>query len=317
MSPTDAIRAVLRNHQRFVISGHVNPDGDAIGSCMGLALALAKMGKEPIVVLEDFPKKFRIVPGEDFIWKKPHDELTAEVFVALDCADVKRLGTAKALFDRMPVTVCVDHHGTNDGFAQYNLIDPDASSTSEMVYNLFAPLVDIDPDIATAIYAGMVTDTGGFRYQATCETTLSNAIRMIETGIPFTEIYNELMHRHSFLSSKALGVVIANAKQALKGRIVYSSVTRQDLAAVGATPNNLDRTAEYLMCTRGAEVALFVYERETAPEVKISLRSHHFHVGRFAARWGGGGHQLAAGCTVVTPLEEILPILLEELEKEL
>jgi phosphoesterase RecJ-like protein len=284
---------------------------------MGLALALAKMGKEPIVVLEAFPEKFNIIPGGHFVWKKNVKELDVEVFVAMDCADAARLGKAKPLLEKIPVTVCIDHHETNTGFAKYNLIEADASSTCEIVYNLIADLVEIDADIASAIYAGVVTDTGGFRYSATGKSTLLRSAHMMEMGIPFTEIYSELMSKQSFIAAKALGVVIEKMQLAMDGRIVYAAVTREDLATVGAKPSDLDRTAEFLMCTRGAEVALFVYEKDTPPDVKISLRSQKLHIGRFAANWGGGGHQLAAGGTVQTPVAELLPLLLEALEKEL
>jgi phosphoesterase RecJ-like protein len=310
------ITDILRNHQRFIIAGHTSPDGDAIGSCLGLALALVKMGKDPFVVLEKYPERFNIIPGGQFLWKGSIKTLDADVFIALDCADAARLGQAVALFNKIPVTVCIDHHETNEGFAKYNMINADASSTSEMVYDLITPLVEIDTDIASAIYAGMVTDTGGFCYNATSKSTLEYCAKMIETGIPFTEIYSELMNRHSFIAAKALGVVIANAQQAADGRIVYSHASRENLATVGATPGDLDRTAEYLMNTNGAEIALFVYEKDP-PNVKISLRSSKVHVGKFALRWGGGGHQLAAGATVKASLPEILPLLLEELEKEL
>ncbi|MCL2189996.1 MAG: bifunctional oligoribonuclease/PAP phosphatase NrnA [Defluviitaleaceae bacterium] len=311
------VASVIRKHKRFAIAGHTGPDGDSIGACFGLALALAKLGKEPFVVLERFPEKFNIIPGRQFIWDKKVKELDVEVFIAVDCADADRLGPAKPLFERTPVTVCIDHHETNVGFAQFNLIDFDASSTCEMVYDLITPLVEADWDMASAIYAGMVTDTGGFRYRATAGSTMENVARLMETGMPFTDIYSELMNKHSFVSAKALGLVIANMKQALDGRIVYSCVTREELATVGAKPGDLDRTAEYLMNTRRAEIAFFVYEKESAPEVKISLRSLDFHVGRFAAAWGGGGHRLAAGSTVRIPVAEIVPQLLEALEAEL
>jgi phosphoesterase RecJ-like protein len=308
---------IINNHQRFILAGHVGPDGDSIGSCMGFALALAKMGKEPIVVLDDFPEKFNIIPGGHFIWKENLNKLEAEVFFALDCADMERLGPAKPLFKKTRITICIDHHETNKGFALHNLIDVHASSTSEIIFNLISPLVEIDKDIASAIYAGMVTDTGGFRYSATGKNTLDNAARMLDLGIPFTEIYSELMNKQSFIAAKALGVAIENMQQAMDGRIVYSYATREELAKVGAKPSDLDRTAEYLMNTRGAEVALFVYEKESPPEVKVSVRSLNLHIGLFAARWGGGGHQLAAGCTVKKPVAEILPELLAALEEEL
>jgi phosphoesterase RecJ-like protein len=313
----EQISEILHKHTNFIIAGHIKPDGDAIGASMGLALSLAKMGKKPTVLLELYSNKYNIIPGRQFLLHDPPDDTDAEVFITLDCADAERLGAARSLLNTVPVTVCIDHHDTNTGFAQYNFIDADASSTSEIIFDLITPLVEMDVDIASAIYAGVVSDTGGFRFSATGKTTLENSARMMETGIPFTEIYSELMNRHSFDSAKALGIVIHNARQILGGRIVYSYITRNDLKSVGATPLDLDGVVEYLMSTRGAEVALFVYENERVPEVKISMRSHDFHVGHFAANWNGGGHRRAAGFTTTVPIMEILSVLLEELEREL
>jgi phosphoesterase RecJ-like protein len=311
------IADILRGHKKFAIVGHISPDGDAIGACMGLALSLAKIGKNPVVLLEPYLSKYDVIPGRHFLWHEALDMLDAEVLIALDCADADRMGPARTLLDTVPVTICIDHHETNAGFARFNYIDKDASSSSEIIFDLVTLLAEMDVDIASAIYAGVVSDTGGFRFSATGKTTLVNSARMMEMGIPFTKIYSELMNQHSFDSAKALGVVIHNTRQALDGRITYSHATREDLAKVGVKPSDLDSTAEFLMNTRGTELALFIYEKDNAPEVKVSLRSHELHVGQFAARWGGGGHRLAAGCTLTDPINEILPKVLAALESEL
>ena len=307
----------MRTYQRFAIAGHVGPDGDSIGSSMGLALALHKLGKDAMVVVEKIPQKYTIIPGKHFIWNEPLEKLDAEVLFVLDCGDAKRMGSANMLLEKIPISICIDHHETNNGFAQYNFIDADASSTAEMVLELIELITEVDIEIATAIYAGIVCDTGGFRYSATGRNTLENTARLMDTGIPFTDIYSELMNKRNFASTKALGVAIGNAKQSMDGRIVYSSVTRADLAKVGAVPSDLEGTAEYLMSTRGAEVAFFIYEKDTPPDVKVSLRSYSLHVGHFAAQFGGGGHRLAAGCMVQLPVDKVLPQILASLESEL
>jgi phosphoesterase RecJ-like protein len=312
------IADILRNNRRFIIAGHVNPDGDSIGACMGLALALAKMGKDPVVVLEEFPEKYNIIPGRQFLWKKGTQPLDdGDVFVAIDCASPDRIGLVKDLLDTIPVTICIDHHETNEGFALYNWIDGYASSSCEMVFDLISPLVELDSDIASAIYAGVVFDTGGFRFSLTDSATLIKIAQMMETGIPFTKIYSEILSNHSFAAAKALGIVIQNIKQSLDGLIIYSHITLAEMAKIDATPDDLDGVVEYLIRTNGAEVAVFLYEKSKTPEVKISLRSHGFHVGRFAVKWGGGGHHMAAGISVNTPISETLPLVLADLEKDL
>ncbi|MCL2377904.1 MAG: bifunctional oligoribonuclease/PAP phosphatase NrnA [Defluviitaleaceae bacterium] len=344
----EQIIELLKTRDRFVIAGHTGPDGDTIGSCLGLAMALDKLGKEAVVVLETTAAKYRIIPGRKFLYHDALDGLIVDVFIALDCADTERLGAAKSLFERAKTTICIDHHETNNGFAEYNFIDPAASSTAEMVFGVIEALTDIDADIATAIYSGIVGDTGGFRYSSTGRSTMETAARLMETGIPFTDIYSEMLLRHSFEAAKVFGLALGAANQAMDGRIVYTCVTREMLASVGADSSDLDTLAEYLMNTRGADVALFLYERHTkdeaAPEVisagepcaagdsetasdaappvvprkiKVSMRSRGLHVGRIAASLGGGGHRMAAGCTVVGTVDEILQLMLELLEREL
>ncbi|MCL2604742.1 MAG: DHH family phosphoesterase [Defluviitaleaceae bacterium] len=308
---------ILRGYRRFIIAGHTNPDGDAIGACLALALALEKMGKEPTVLLEEYSDKYDVVPGKHFICREGIDSLEADVFIAMDCGDVERLGSFKAVFNKIPITICIDHHETNEGFALYNLIDARASSTCEMVYDLIDLLAELDADIAAALYAGMVTDTGGFRFNATTKATMEKTARLMDTGMRFTDIYNELLHNHTFTSLKALGIAFENMGKSTDGRVVYSRVTRAEMDKINAVPGDLDGVAKYLIRVHGSEVAFFVYEGDEPNEVKGSLRSVGFHVGKLGARWGGGGHQLAAGFTSKVPIFELVPRLLEDIEKGL
>ena len=308
---------LFRERESFVLAGHTGPDGDAIGSCFGLALALASMGKKVHVVLEPYPQKYNVIPGRHFLYPRPPEDFPVEVFVALDCADTERLGASRPLFERAEITVCVDHHETNSGFAQLNYLEPTASSTSEMVFRIIEHLTEPTADIASAIYAGMVSDTGGFRYVATRKSTMEIAARLMDMGIPFTEIYNELMHKHRYVAGKAMGIVLMNSAQSVDGRIVYSHMTRDMLADVGADPSDLDGVVEYLMDTRGALAAVLVYEKHTAPNVKISLRSKGPNVGRIATVLGGGGHPLAAGATFEGSVEEAMARALHLIEQEL
>ena len=338
----ERIVELLKTRDKFVIAGHIGPDGDAIGSCLGLAMAFGKLGKEAVVVLETAAAKYRNIPGREYLYHGALEALFVDVFIAMDCADAERLGAARALFDKAVTTVCIDHHETNPGFAEYNFIDPNASSTAEMVLGIIESLTDIDADIATAIYSGIVGDTGGFRYSSTGRSTMEVAARLMETGIPFTDIYSEMLLMHSFEAAKAFGLALGAAGQAMDGRIVYTCITREMLESVGAESSDMDSVVEYLMNTRGAEVALFLYERHTKAKdepqacdansetgvndvspcamprkIKVSMRSRGLHVGQVAASLGGGGHRMAAGCTVVGTIEDVLRQVLALLEREL
>jgi len=316
----DAICELIKNRNNFVLVGHSNPDGDSIGSCYGLALALAKIGKTPVVLLDGpVAPKYEIIPGKDYLYNGKTENLEIDVLICLDCADPARLGQNKALLERAVTTVCIDHHETNQGFADYNIIDPNASSTSEMVFGLIERLTSLDADIASAIYAGIVCDTGGFRYSASAKSTLEIAGRLMETGIPFTKIYNEVFHEHSYAGAKILAQALTVSQQTMNGRITYAHITREMMKATGAKTIDLDGIVEYLMSTRGTDVAVLLNERVGAEidEIKVSFRSNGLHVGRIAQSLGGGGHRMAAGCSLTGKIEALLPEVVSLVEREL
>jgi len=333
----EQIIKLINNRENFILVGHTSPDGDSIGSCFGLAFALEKLGKHVKVILEPYPHKYHIVPGRHFLLNELENIADIDVLIALDCADVQRLGHTQPLFNRAKTTVCIDHHKTNPGFAQFNHIEPQTSSTSEIVFRLIQQLYtstskassqeyEIDTNIASAIYAGMVSDTGGFRYSSTSKVTMKIAAELIDTGIPFTEIYNEVMHKHSFGGAKAKGVVLQNAMVIADGRIIYSYISRETLVKLGAYASDLDGVIEYLVDTRGTQMAMLAYEKVTTPNicpntneptVKVSFRSQGPDVGAVATALGGGGHQLAAGCTIIGDIETAIAQALPLLEREL
>ena len=311
------IRKTLLNNEKFLLAGHINPDGDTLGSCFALGMALKQMGKQVKVKLDPFSSSLKIIPGKELLADDSYVHDADTVCIALDCASPERLGDTKKLFDESKYTICVDHHASNEGWAMYNLIEPNASSTAEMVYRIIEPIIDISSDIATAIYAGMVTDTGGFRYNATAKSTMEIAAKLMEIGVPFTEVYSQLMHMHKFLEGKALGTALYNSALIEDGLIVYAYVTADMLKEFGAKSQNLEGTVEYLMGTRGALIAVLVYERSTVSEVKVSLRSKGPNVGNIAAKLGGGGHKLAAGATTYKSVKETLDVALEYAVQEL
>ena len=300
------IRKILLNNDKFLLAGHVRPDGDTTGSCFALGLALRQMGKQVAVLLEQYSSNLNIIPGRELLAQNPYAHDAAAVCIALDCASPERLGSSRRFFDSSEKTVCIDHHASNEGWARHNYIEPKASSTAEMVYRLIEPITDIGREIATAVYAGMVTDTGGFRYNATAKSTMEIAARLMESGVPFTEVYSQLMHMHKFLEGRALGAALCNSALMEDGKIVYAFVDSDALKECGAKSQHLEGTVEYLMGTRGALIAALVYERSTVKEVKVSLRSKGPNVACIAAKLGGGGHTLAAGATMYVELKEAL-----------
>jgi phosphoesterase RecJ-like protein len=315
----ETIRNIIRTHQRFVIAGHVNPDGDAVGSCFALAQMLTEMGKQAIVLLEPYNIKFEIIPGRHFLYEDPAEAIPLEVFIALDCGEAGRLSeTAQDIFNRSALTVCVDHHGTNTGFAQHNYIDKDASSTCEVVYTLMAPLCEVSKNAACALYAGMVHDTGGFRYNSVSPKTLEIAAKLVALDIPFTEIYNELLFMHYFNAAKVLGQALDAAFLAFDAQVIYTCVTQKMLDSVNATGSDLDGVPEYLLNIIGVRVSVLIYEKNIdTKELKVSFRSRGVDVAQIAKELGGGGHINAAGATAFGEIGDITRKVLAMLEKEM
>ncbi len=315
--PILEIQQVFLKYNSFVIAGHTNPDGDAVGASFALGTALSNMGKEVRVVLETYSPKLEIIPGKHLLYTGPVRELAPEVFVCLDCADEDRIGGGlNFMLVRTAVTVCVDHHETNRGFAMFNYLDGDASSTSEMVYRLLEGLIRVDKDIASALYAGLVYDTGGFRFSAVGRDTLNVTSRLMATGIPFTDIYNEILHIRSFSAVKILGRVIGESRTRMDGRIIVAAVTNEMVKECGASSYDLDGVVEFLLNTKNVELACLIYERQNG-ELKVSLRSRGHNVSRIAATFGGGGHKTAAGCNMYCGIEDAAGRVTSLLEQEL
>lgn len=311
----DELRALMRDRNHFVVTGHMNPDGDAIGACYALGLTLAKMGKSVKVVLEDYADKYKIIPGAHLRYTGSLDTLEMGVLFCLDCSAPERLGAAQGLLTKTADTVCIDHHMTNTGFTRHQYIDGNVSSTSELIFRLVVSEVMIDQDIASAIYAGMVDDTGGFRYSVTSRETLDIAGQLMALGIPFTEIYTEMSHLRSFKEAKLFARAVEACERALDKRVVYSCVTRAMLDAFSASGKDLEGVVEYLLNIRGTEVSVLLYAK-AGTEVKISMRSQHLDVSRIAVMLGGGGHAQAAGANVHGDIFEMKDKVLALLEQE-
>jgi phosphoesterase RecJ-like protein len=315
--PILEIQQIILKYNRFVIAGHTNPDGDAVGASFSLGLALSNLGKEVRVVLEPFAPKLEIIPGKHLLYRGPVGELDPEVFICVDCADESRIGGGLAgLFKQTEVTVCVDHHETNAGFASLNYLDGDASSTSEMIYRLLDGFLRVDKDIASALYAGLVYDTGGFRFSAVGNDTLNVTARLMATGIPFTDIYNEILHMRSISAMRILGRVIGESQVLLGGRIIIAAVTAEMLREAGASAYDLDGVAEFLLNVKHVAAAALLYERANG-ELKVSFRSRGLNVSRIAVSLGGGGHRTAAGCNLYNGIENAAAQVKELLERAL
>lgn len=311
---------MVKSAETIAIGGHVRPDGDCVGSCLGVYLYLKKHfpDKQIHVYLESIPDVFHFLKGsEDILHEIPVDKVY-DLFILLDCGDAQRLGFSAPLFERAKTSFCIDHHVSNQAFATENYIEPEASSTCELVYHLLGS-DQISEEIAECLYVGIVHDTGVFRHSCTHPSTMCAAADLMGKGIPFTKIITETFDEKTFAQNQIMGYALVNAIQFLKGRGVASYVDLEQMAEYQVQPKQLDGIVNQLKLTKGADLAVFMYELEKG-FYKVSLRSTEaVDVSRLCQTFGGGGHARAAGFgmrgTFAEILEKVKAAALEQLGK--
>jgi phosphoesterase RecJ-like protein len=307
-----AIADALRQHERFLVVTHENPDGDALGSLLAATLALRRLGKDAVMYLAGqtpLPREYAFMPLEDLRREQPSDAADRVLF-AVDCAKEDRIGD-EALLSQAALVLDVDHHHDNTRFGDVNLIVADASSTGEVLRDVFAELgVELTPELAEPLYIALVTDTGRFQYANTTPKSLRLAAELVEAGADVHAVFQEVYESVEFAKLKLLARALDRAEVLEGGRIVVSHLLRTDFAEVGASEPYSEGIIDYLRAVEGSELAVLVREQlnHGAHAYKGSLRSSidELDVSAIARRFGGGGHRQAAGFSTDLPLEEIV-----------
>ena len=330
---------ILTSDLRSVaIAGHVNPDGDCVGSCMALALYIRKNypGIAVTVYLEDPRDALRfLIEGRDFVKNDLSgirltgtDDMAAspkecdscfcapDLFVLLDVSTRERIGAAGELFDASENTVCIDHHLSNDRIARINHVCPEVGSCAEVLYELMEK-DKIDAEIAEALYTGIIHDTGVFQYSNTRPETLRIAADLITYGFDFSGIIYDSFNARSFTEARFLGHCLDKSLLFAGGRVIACAVTIDEMRSYGVSRKDVGEVVTQLRLTTGTDAAVFAYENE--PGIyKVSLRSGpRCDVNEAASRLGGGGHKKAAGCTVAGSYESVIKTVVSEIEKDL
>jgi bifunctional oligoribonuclease and PAP phosphatase NrnA len=315
MTQTTELKAIadaLREHDRFLIVTHENPDGDALGSMLAAALALRQLGKDAVMYLPgktSLPSEYSFMPLEDLVREPPADAADRVLF-AVDCAKAERIGDPAAIA-RAPLVLDVDHHHDNTRFGDLNLVVADASSTGEILRDVFDELgVELTPELAEPLYIALVTDTGRFQYANTTPKSLRLAAELVEAGADIHAVFQEVYESVEFAKLKLLARALDRAQVLEGGRIVASHLLRTDFAEVGASEPYSEGIIDYLRAVEGAELAVLIREQldEATHAHKGSLRSSidELDVSAIARRFGGGGHRQAAGFSSDLPLDEII-----------
>jgi phosphoesterase RecJ-like protein len=307
-----AIADALRRHDRFLIVTHENPDGDALGSLLALNLALRQLGKDAVMYLPGqtpLPQEYSFMPLADLVRSAPED-VEERVLVAVDCAKEDRIGD-ESLRSAAPLVLDIDHHHDNTRFGDLNLIVADASSTGEVLRDVFAELdVELTPELAEPLYIAVVTDTGRFQYANTTPKSLRLAAELVEAGADVHAVFQQVYESVEFAKLKLLARALGRAEVLEGGRIVVSHLLRTDFAEVGAAEPYSEGIIDYLRAVEGAELAVLIREQlHGSPYAhKGSLRSSidELDVSVIARSFGGGGHRQAAGFSSDAPLDEII-----------
>ncbi|MDQ4143211.1 MAG: bifunctional oligoribonuclease/PAP phosphatase NrnA [Actinomycetota bacterium] len=297
----DAAVAALKAADEIVIACHVNPDGDALGSLLACSLGLQQLGKKawPTWGTTDVkvPFSYRFLPGTDAL-VPPGDIPSPTTFLALDCGAADRLGDLEGAAKEATTVINVDHHPGNENFGTLNVVVTTASSTAELAaYLLLDAGVELDREIATCLYTGIVTDTGRFQYSNSTPDTLRLAADLLAYGVPAPEIASEVFDSSPFGYLKLLGRMLERATLFEEDRFVYAWVTQRDLAETGVQMDETEKLIDLLRATRAADVAA-MFKEQSDGRYRVSLRSRGpVSVGEIARAQGGGGHELAAGFT--------------------
>jgi bifunctional oligoribonuclease and PAP phosphatase NrnA len=315
-----AVADAVREHDRFLLTTHENPDGDALGSLLATKLMLDELGKDSVMYLSGeapLPAEYKFMPLEDLRRRLP-DDVDERVLFALDCANESRLGQGQEALERAPLVLNVDHHHDNTRFGHVNVVNADASSTGEIVRDLALELgVELTPEIAEALYIALVTDTGRFQYANTTPRALRLAAELVEAGADVRRVFQSVYESVQLAKLKLLARALERAQVYEGGGIVVSHLLKTDFAEVGAAEPYSEGIIDFLRAVEGAEMAALIREPPAPgrPARRISLRSSsdELDVSAIARASGdGGGHRQAAGFSSELEIPQIVDFLRQQ-----
>ena len=313
---------VLTGATTVAMACHVNPDADALGSMLGLSAFLRARGVEMVCSFPNEPLEpprwAALLPGSDRLVEAAAFPREPEIMVTCDCASADRLGRLQASVDRAGEVIWIDHHRSNDGLGTIPLIDPDASSTCEMVYRLITVMGgEVPDDTALCLYAGLVTDTGKFQYEATRPQTLRIAAELREHPFDHSALVQALYedNRREYLS--LVGTALGRMAYEPAADLIWTYLTQSDLVAAGVHAQETDDLIDVIRTARDVDVAAVMKQMKDG-RFKVSARSRGGHdLAAVAAAFGGGGHRLAAGYTSDHGPTETIELLVAALRGDL
>lgn len=313
----DDIKEEIIKAQNIVILTHESPDGDAIGSCMAAYLGLTQRGKNTDVIVPEYSRIFEFLPGIENI-KKESDIKEYDLAVALDCADLKRL-EGKEYFENAKVKVVIDHHGSNTMYGDYNYVNPAAPACCEILAEIIEHFeIEMTKEVGTAILVGIITDTGGFKYDGVTAETFEFTADLLRIGVKVSNIYKKVLQTKTRTHFELNKLATSRMQFLEEGKIAFTYITCEDEKNVNAEIGDHEGLVELGRDIEGVEVSVFLREKENADGFKVSLRSKDYlNVSDVCFMFGGGGHPKAAGCFVTGTMEQIKDKVVSEIKKSL
>lgn len=309
----DAIR-LIKESDNILIASHVQPDGDSIGSILALGMAIEKLkGKVRILKVDDIPSDYQFLPNIELI--KEFDDENIDLFIALDCGDMERLGSGKKLALKAKQIVNIDHHITNDNFGDLNIVSPSSAATGELVYKIIKKMdVQIDKNIATCLYTAISTDTGSFMYSNTTYKTHLIVAELLKIGININDININLYQSRSMERTKLFLDSLDTLEILLDDKVAIVTTTQDMLESNDAKLEDTEGIISFVRDIDTVEVACLLKEIDES-EVKVSIRSKKaIDVSKICNKFNGGGHIRAAGCTIYGSIKEAKKLILKEIE---
>lgn len=309
--PSASLLEIFRNDREFVLTTHVLPDGDAMGSCLALGLALRRRGKRADVVLDDpVPARYRFLPGVSNV-SGFSARSSRYVLVSMDSTDPSRCSCPAEAITGAHIVVNIDHHVSNSYFGDQYLIDESASATGEIVYSIIKSLGwGLTADEATCLYTAIMTDTGSFRFTNTTARSLAICADLVSAGAEPSKIAEEVYETRSLSATILLSRALSSLRIDDSGRIAWMSLTMADLLDAKAGPEDTEGIVNNARMVEGVEVGILFREIDEG-RVRVTFRSREFvDVSRVAALFSGGGHPRAAGCDMAGPLDAAVETVL-------
>lgn len=313
----DEILEEIEKAESIVLLTHETPDGDAIGSSLGMKLALRKIGKEADLIVTKYARTFNFLPNIEEI-KTTSDVEKYDLAISLDCATIKRIDN-REYFDKAKKTISIDHHGSNEMYADINYVNPVAPACSEIVLTMLSYFnIEIDKEIGTCLMMGIITDTGGLQYPSTTADTFEYAAELLRKGVDIADICRRTLQEKTKSNFELQKIIMENLELLEDGKLAFSYVTKQNLLDVKAEEGDHEGLVNIGRSIEGVEVSAFIRQEDDENIFKISMRSNgKVNVSDVCLMFGGGGHARAAGAKVQGTVQQVKEKIIKEVKKYL